>query len=153
MLFTKSTAYTLQALIELSKYEHPIDVNTLSEKTDIPRPFLAKLLQNLSRKNIIKSYKGIHGGFKLIKSPEEIKIIDLFKAIEDKNSLVFYCSSNSENCTRNRSEICSTIPFFTQLEKEIEEVLLKYTLADVIRIKNWLIKSNQHFDILVKLLI
>jgi len=135
MLFTKSTAYTLQALIELSKFEKPIDVNTLSENTEIPKPFLAKLLQNLSKKNIIKSYKGIHGGFKLIKKPEEIKIIELFKAIEDKDSLVFYCSSDAKNCTRQRSSICSTMPFFANLEKELEEIIKKYTLADVIRMK------------------
>jgi len=133
MLFTKSTAYTLQALIELSKYDKPVDVNTLSDKTDIPKPFLAKLLQNLSKKNIIRSFKGIHGGFKLAKKPEEIKIIDLFKAIEDKESLVFYCSSDSKNCTRDRSAICSTFPFFSFLEKEIEKIIDKYTLEDVIR--------------------
>jgi len=135
MLFTKSTAYALQALIELSKYDKPIDVNTLSEKTDIPKPFLAKLLQNLSKKNIIKSYKGIHGGFLLHKKPEEIKILDIFKTIEDKDSLVFYCSSDSENCTRDRSSICSTFPFFSKLETEIEKIIEKYTLADVIRMK------------------
>ncbi len=135
MLFTKSTAYALQALIELSTYEKPVDVNTLSEKTEIPKPFLAKLLQNLSKKNIIKSYKGIHGGFLLTKKPEDIKILDIFKTIEDKDSLVFYCSSNAENCTRQRSAVCSTIPFFTILENEIEKIIEKYTLADVIRIK------------------
>jgi len=135
MLFTKSTAYALQALIELSNYDKPIDVNTLSERTDIPKPFLAKLLQNLSKKNIIKSYKGIHGGFLLHKKPEEIRIIDVFKIIEDKDSLVFYCSSDSENCTRDRSSICSTFPFFSKLEKEVEKIIEKYTLEDVIRMK------------------
>ena len=135
MLFTKSTAYALQALIELSKYDKPIDVNTLSEKTDIPKPFLAKLLQNLSKKKIIKSYKGIHGGFLLHKEPKEIKILDVFKIIEDKESLVFYCSFESNNCTRNRSLICSTFPFFSELEKEIEKIIEKYTLEDVIKMK------------------
>jgi len=135
MLFTKSTAYALQALIELSKYDKPMDVNTLSEKTEIPKPFLAKLLQNLSKKNVIKSYKGVHGGFLLHKKPEEIKILDIFKAMEDKESLVFYCSSHYQNCTRDRSLICSTFPFFSKLEKEIEKIINKYTLADVIRMK------------------
>ena len=136
MLFTKSTAYALQALIELSKYDKPIDVNTLSEKTEIPKPFLAKLLQNLSKKNMIKSYKGIHGGFLLTKEPKDIKIIEIFKIIEDKDSLVFYCSSNAKNCTRDRSAICSTMPFFNELENEIDKIIEKYTLADVIRMKS-----------------
>ena len=135
MLFTKSTAYTLQALIELSKFKKPVDVNTLSELTDIPKPFLAKLLQNLSKENFIKSFKGIHGGFMLIKKPEDIKIIDVFKAMEDKESLVFYCSSDKANCVRNRSSICSTMPFFSMFEGELLKIMQKYTLADAIRMK------------------
>ena len=136
MLFTKSTAYALQALIELAKYDRPVDVTTLANSTDIPKPFLAKLLQNLSKNDIIKSYKGVNGGFLLQKNPKEIKVIDIFKTIEDKDSLIFYCSSNSENCTRNRSNICSTYPFFSKLEKEIEVLIDKYTLEDVIRIQS-----------------
>ena len=135
MLFTKSTAYTLQALIELSKFKKPVDVNTLSKLTDIPKPFLAKLLQNLSKEEIIKSFKGINGGFMLIKKPEEIKIIDIFRAMEDKDSLVFYCSSDNSNCVRNRSSICNTMPFFCMLENELSAIMGKYTLADAIRMK------------------
>ena len=136
MLFTKATAYTLQALIELSNYDKPVDVNTLSKLTDIPRPFLAKLMQNLSKQGIIKSFKGINGGFKLNKKPNEIKVIEVFKAMEDKDSLVFYCSLDKEKCVRDRSNICSTMTFFNKLEKEIEEIIDKYTLEDVIRIKS-----------------
>ena len=135
MLFTKATAYTLQALIELSNFDRPVDVNTLSKLTDIPRPFLAKLMQNLSKKGVIKSFKGINGGFKLIKKPNEIKVIDIFNAMEDKDSLVFYCSKSEENCVRNRSSICSTMPFFNKLEKELESIISKYTLEDVIRMR------------------
>jgi Rrf2 family protein len=135
MLFTKSTAYALQALIELSKFEKPVDVNKIAELTDLPKPFLAKLLQNLSKNGFIKSYKGIHGGFVLAKKPEEIKIVDVFKVLEDKDSLVFYCSSDKNDCSRDRSDICSLWPFFAKIENEISKILEKYTLADVIRMR------------------
>jgi len=135
MIFTKSTAYTLQALVELSKFKKPVDVTKLSEITDLPKPFLAKLLQNLSKKGFVKSFKGIHGGFVLAKDPQDIKITDVFKAMEDKDSLVFYCSKHKEDCTRNRADICSLWPFFAKLEKEISKILEKYTLEDVIRMK------------------
>ena len=136
MIFTKSSAYALQALIELSKFHKPVDVNKLSDITTIPKPFLAKLLQNLSKKNFIKSFKGIHGGFLLVKKPNEIKVIDIFNAMEDKNSLVFYCSSNPKDCVRDRSDICDLMPFFSKLEKEIMVILKDYTLEDIIRIKS-----------------
>ncbi|EDM24195.1 Rrf2 family transcriptional regulator [Caminibacter mediatlanticus TB-2] len=133
MLFTKSTAYALQALIELSKYDKPIDVTTISEKTAIPKPFLAKLLQNLSRNGFVYSFKGINGGFVLAKNPKEIKLLDIFKNIEDKDTLVFYCSKSKDDCTRNRGSICELQPFFEKMEDEIAIILDKYTLADFIR--------------------
>jgi Rrf2 family protein len=136
MLFTKSTAYTLQALIELSKFDKPIDVNKLSEITSIPKPFLAKLLQSLSKKGYVKSFKGIHGGFLLEKELKSIKILELFKVVEDKDSLVFYCSRDYEKCTRDRADICSTRPFFSFLENKISEILKDLTLEDVIRMKS-----------------
>ena len=135
MLFTKSTAYALQALVELSKFDKPVDVNKIAELTDLPKPFLAKLLQNLSKNGFIRSYKGIHGGFVLAKKPEEIKIVDIFKVLEDKDSIVFYCSSDKKDCTRDRSDICSLWPFFAKIENEISKILDKYTLADVIRMR------------------
>ncbi|NPA11673.1 MAG: Rrf2 family transcriptional regulator [Epsilonproteobacteria bacterium] len=136
MLFTKSTAYTLQALVELSKFDKPVDVAKLSELTELPKPFLAKLLQTLSKKGFIKSFKGIHGGFLLAKDPEDIKIVDIFKALEDKDSFVFYCSSNKQNCTRERADVCILQPFFAKLEDEIYEIMKKYRLSDVIRMES-----------------
>ncbi|WP_459883489.1 RrF2 family transcriptional regulator [Caminibacter profundus] len=135
MLFTKSTAYALQALIELSKFDKPVDVNKISELTDLPKPFLAKLLQNLSKKGFVRSFKGIHGGFILAKKPEEIKIADVFRVLEDKESFIFYCSSNKKDCTRDRSHVCSLWPFFAKVEKEVSKILEEYTLADVIRMR------------------
>jgi len=136
LLFTKSTVYTLHALVELSKFDKPVDVSHLAEITDLPRPFLAKLLQTLSKKGFVKSYKGIHGGFILSKSPKEIKILEIFKAMEDKNSLVFYCSNDAKDCVRGRSSICSIRPFFSFLEEKLLDVIKDYTLEDVIRMKS-----------------
>ena len=136
MLFTKSTAYTLHALVELSKFDKPVDVTHLSEITELPKPFLAKLLQTLSRKGFIKSFKGIHGGFILSKDPKDIKIIDIFKVMEDKNSLVFYCSSDPKDCMRGRASICSIRPFFSFLEDEFMQIVKNYTLEDIIRMKS-----------------
>jgi Rrf2 family protein len=136
MLFTKSSAYTLQALMELSNFDKPVDVTKLSEITSLPKPFLAKLLQTLSKKGYVKSFKGIHGGFLLEKSPKEIKVLDLLKVIEDKNALVFYCSTGPENCVRNKADICCIRPFFTFLEEKLNDILKDLTLEDVIRMKS-----------------
>ena len=134
MIFTKSTAYALQALMELAKFEKPIDVTKLSEITALPKPFLAKLLQTLSKKGFVKSFKGVKGGFILAKQPQEIKILDLFKVLEEKN-LVFYCSNDKSLCTRGRKD-CPLWKFFSLLENDFKKILEKYTLLDLIRIES-----------------
>ncbi|GAX88165.1 conserved hypothetical protein [Lebetimonas natsushimae] len=136
MLFTKSTAYTLQALMELANFDKPVDVAKLAEITSLPKPFLAKLLQTLSKKGYVKSFKGIHGGFLLEKAPKDIRILELFKIIEDKDALIFYCSKAPENCVRNRADICCVRPFFVFLEDKLNYILKDMTLEDVIRMKS-----------------
>jgi len=136
MLFTKSSAYTLQALMELSNFDKPVDVTKLAEITSLPKPFLAKLLQTLSKKGYVKSFKGIHGGFLLEKRPNDIKILDLFKVVEDKDALVFYCSKSPKNCVRNRADICCVRPFFVFLEERLKGILKDMTLEDIIRMKS-----------------
>ena len=131
MLFTKSTIYALHALVELSNFDEPVDVSKLASLTNLPKPFLAKLLQYLSKEGFISSFKGVNGGFILTKKPSEIKIIDIFKAIENKDSLVFYCS-NEKDCIRKNSS-CKIKPFLIGLEKEFLEIIKNYTLLDVIR--------------------
>ncbi|HIQ51052.1 MAG TPA: Rrf2 family transcriptional regulator [Nautiliaceae bacterium] len=132
MLFTKATIYTLHALVELSNFNKPVDVSKLASLTTLPKPFLAKLLQHLSKKGFIDSFKGINGGFVLAKKPSEIKIMDVFKAIEEKDLLIFYCSNEKEECIRKKS-FCKIRPFLINLEKEFLEIIKNYTLADVIR--------------------
>ena len=132
MLFTKATIYTLHALVELSNFSEPIDVSKLASLTNLPKPFLAKLLQHLSKKGFINSFKGINGGFVLSKNPSEIKIIDIFKTIEDKDLLIFYCSNEEKECIRKNS-LCKIRPFLINLEKEFLKIVKNYTLLDIIR--------------------
>ena len=117
LLFTKGTIYTLQGLVELSKFNEPVDVSKLASLTDLPKTFLAKLLQHLSKKGFIKSFKGRNRGFVLAKKPSEIQIIDVFKAMEDKNSFLFYCLNEEEGSIRKNS-FCKIRPFLLNLEKE-----------------------------------
>jgi len=136
MIFTRSTGYALLALTELSTMNEAIDTNHLSEKIGVSKYFLAKLLQNLSKKGIVKSFKGVNGGFVLDKKPEEILIIDIFKSVEDREFLVYECAQNMEDCPNDRGGVCSIWPFLNLLEDYILKYIEKFTLEDVIRMKN-----------------
>jgi Rrf2 family protein len=136
MVFTRSTGYALLALAELATMDNAIDTTNLSERISVSKYFLAKLLQNLSKKGIVKSFKGVNGGFILDKDPKDIKVIEIFACVEDKEFLVYECAQNEKDCPNNRASVCSIWPFLNLLEDRIYKFLEEFTLEDVIRMRN-----------------
>jgi Rrf2 family protein len=136
MIFTRSTGYALLALAELATLKEAIDTSHLSEKIGVSKYFLAKLLQNLSKKGIVKSFKGVNGGFILDKNPQDIKVIEIFQCVEDKDFLVYECAQNEVDCPNNKASVCSIWPFLHLLEDNIYNYLEKFTLEDVIRMRS-----------------
>lgn len=67
-MFSKSCKYALRAVLYLaihSSVEQKLGVREIAEALSVPGPFLAKILQQLSRNNLIASVKGPSGGFYL----------------------------------------------------------------------------------------
>jgi Rrf2 family protein len=65
-LITRNTDYALRALCYIAKQnELKVTVDELVNQLDVPRPFMRKILQLLSRKGVLKSFQGQGGGFKL----------------------------------------------------------------------------------------
>ena len=55
MLLTKKSEYALLSLISIMKSEGPKNVDALSKELDISKSFLAKIMQNLAKNEIVKS--------------------------------------------------------------------------------------------------
>lgn len=66
----------------------PRTINSLAAQGAIPAPYLAKLLQILSKSRLVKSRRGVNGGFELARSPEEITIADVVNAVEPMQRIV-----------------------------------------------------------------
>lgn len=65
-MFSKTCKYALRAVLYLAAHhgsEKKLGVKDIAEDLDVPGPFLAKLLQQLARAQLISSTKGPHGGF------------------------------------------------------------------------------------------
>jgi len=87
-LINRDTDYALRALSFIAKHNKEIiTVSELAEELKIPRPFLRKILQILNKKGILKSNRGIGGGFVLAKPPRKIFLFDLMEIFQGKFSL------------------------------------------------------------------
>jgi len=55
MLLTKKSEYALLSLLSISKHKEPINVDILSKELQISKSFLAKIMQNLAKANLVIS--------------------------------------------------------------------------------------------------
>lgn len=83
-LISKYTDYAMRALMFMAKDEEQVfTASDLSRKLKISKPFLRMILQKLSKKNILTSYKGREGGFRLALPAEKIFVADLIKIFQE----------------------------------------------------------------------
>jgi len=84
VIFSKKCEYGLQAALYLAAHREkgPIASDEIAEVLHIPKEFVSKILQSLTKFNLIGSKKGKSGGFFLSKPPEDIKLIDIVEAID-----------------------------------------------------------------------
>jgi len=133
MLLTKKTEYALLSLISIAKSTSPKNVDVLSKELNIPKPYLAKILQNFSKKNILKSFKGINGGFELALHPRDISILKIATISEEKLPTVFECSSSKDDCPSDKASSCSLWSVLNNLQTKIDDFLSSLTLKDIMQ--------------------
>lgn len=131
MLFTKASEYALLSLIHIAKSQEPQDVDTMSNALDIPKSFLAKILQALAKDNLLKSFKGVKGGFVLVKNPQEYTLKEIINSVEKKSVNVFECSNGI--CPSQKGDNCNLMPVLVTLQNKIDEFLVSITLEDIIK--------------------
>ncbi len=132
MLITRASEYAILSLIVLSKADSPMDSETLSRELSIPKSFLAKILQSLAKKGILKSFKGVNGGFVLAQDPKDISMLNVMSAVEGKAPAVFECAPSINDCPSDKATVCSIWPFLNKLQGKIDSFLAVLTLADIL---------------------
>ncbi len=87
-MLTNACKYAIRAILFLGMHTDEtkkIGVKKIAEDVDIPQPFLSKLLQKLTRNNLVSSTKGPNGGFFLNKRNKQNSVWDIIVCIDRKN--------------------------------------------------------------------
>ncbi len=82
-MISQSVEYALRSIVTIAQHEgHPCTAQQISVITQVPAPYLSKLMQRLVRAGVAKSQRGLHGGFVLTKEPGELTIWEVVDAVE-----------------------------------------------------------------------
>jgi Rrf2 family protein len=88
-----------------------ISANEIAKAMYIPKSFLAKMLQRLSRKSIVKSTQGVRGGFQLARRPGKIDLLEVIEAMQGP-SAANACAIDRKVC--NLSKRCVVHPVWVK---------------------------------------
>jgi len=81
-LITRNTDYALRAICYISKINDLVAVAELVNKLGVPKPFMRKILQRMTKEKILGSYKGQGGGFRLKRGADRIYITDIMRIFQ-----------------------------------------------------------------------
>ena len=81
---SRTVAYAIQATLQLAKADSdtPVPCSRLAADGEMPERFLLQILRNLVTHGILKSTRGVEGGYTLVRSPEQISILEVIEAID-----------------------------------------------------------------------
>lgn len=138
MYLTRHADYTMRLLIHLAVQPGgTATIREVAERFAISRNHLMKVANGATRAGYVEGVRGRAGGLKLAKSPKEINLGQVLRAIEDWNVVeCFQASSNQCRITRG----CGLQPILREAVEAFLAVLDRYSLEDVIRKRSALVQ-------------
>ncbi len=132
MKLSTRTRYGVRALLELagSYGKGPLQIKVIAHRQDISVKYLEQLIAILKSAGLVKSIRGSKGGYVLAKTPNQIKLGDVFDCLEGLSAITVECVENENYCVRAAD--CVTRQVWTQLQETMENVLQSITLQDLI---------------------
>lgn len=128
---SKSTDYALMALSDLALLPsgRTLSARHLAEHHHLPPELAAKVLQGLRRSGIVKTRRGIHGGYRLARPAEEIGVTEVIESVEGPLALV-ECVLDDPDCSLVST--CSVRSPLHRVHDRLIEALSDLTLAHIV---------------------
>lgn len=129
MIFSKATSYGIRALAYMASQPEPrlLGLQEIAAHEDIPPAYLRKILGELRRHRLLRSVKGIHGGYELGRSASEITLWEVFRVLEP-DPYMDTCILGSRVCSPEAS--CAFHDDWQRVRKELVALLETRTISE-----------------------
>ena len=133
MKLTSKGRYAVMAMADLAKnnVKKPISLTEISLRQGISIAYLEQLFLKLRKNNLVQSIRGPSGGYLLSKNPEEIKLLSIIRAVDEKVKTV-KCKKESKKGCNGKSVKCITHNLWDDLEAHINKFFEDNTLNDIL---------------------
>ena len=133
MKLTSKGRYAVMAMADLAKnhVKEPTSLSAISLRQGISLSFLEQLFLRLKKNDLVQSTRGPLGGYILSRAPEEIKLLSIIQAVDEKIKTV-KCKKSSKKGCNGKSIKCITHNLWDDLETHINKFFEDNTLNDIL---------------------
>jgi len=134
MKLNSRSRYAVMALADMASFnkQNPISLRDISLRQNISLVYLEQIFSKLKKNNIVKSIRGANGGYVLTKDPEQIKLSNIFSAVDEKVKTL-KCKRESKKGCNGKLTKCITHNLWDDLEIHINDFFDKKNLGDILK--------------------
>ena len=125
--------YALRVLVDLAEQDTDryITLREIAERQEISEKYLESIAKELVKSGFLDGLRGKGGGYRLGRSAEDLKVLDILQAMEGTLAPVACLEEGAKPCPRASN--CRTLPLWEGLNKVVREYLGHYTVQDLMQ--------------------
>ena len=134
MKLTTKGRYAVMAMADLASYSKnkPVSLSEISIRQNISLAYLEKLFFHLKQNKLVKSVRGVKGGYALEKPASEIKLSNIFYAVNEEVKTL-NCKKDSKKGCNNKSIKCITHNLWDKLDTHINGFFENVKLEEIVK--------------------
>jgi len=124
--------YAARALLSLALHaeETPTSVREIAERTALPQPYLEQILLALKGAGIVRSKRGVGGGYVLARDPAEIRLSEIVRAVDGPITAGDFGDPHTDGACDHEGQ-CVLLSIWGSAGSHMREFLDSYSLADI----------------------
>ena len=128
--------YALRMMLDLAQNQGDgyVALRDIAVRQEISKKYLEQIIPLLNRAGLLQTTRGVQGGYRLTRRPEEYTVLDILEVTETGLAAVACLEKDAAQCPRCTD--CMTLPVWQGLDKIIRDYLGGITLQDVLDRRN-----------------
>lgn len=133
MKFSTKSTYGIRAMINLAKNggDKSLSLAKIAKEEKISLGYLERIFSKLKKAGIVKSERGVGGGYVLVKKPEDISILDIVKTLEG-DITYFRCVDERGVISCGSGDVCGAVKVLSRLQKAVNDTLINFKLSELL---------------------
>ena len=126
--------YACRALLSLALHADeaaPTSVRDIAERTGLPQPYLEQILLALKGAGLVRSKRGVGGGYILARAPAEIRLSDVVSAVDGPITLGDFGEPHQDGACDHEGQ-CVLLAVWADVGEHMRRYLDALTLADIV---------------------